>query len=409
LLALAGCGGDGGGRKAAAGPLVVGVVTACVGPFAPHYRDTIAGAYLPLLERGASFPPTVGTSETGLSYGGRPLRVALRCSDSTPDGAREDARQLVDDEQAEIILGPAADVEGKIVARFAQNHPRVTVLAGSAANQAATLALRSPGFFRFFPDSAQWTAGLGRAAYDTRGWRSVAVVGADSISGYTQAAGFIAEFCSLGGHVPARLWVPPGTTDFTAFAKRLGEVTADGVFASLGPEALAGLLRAAPQLRALLSGPGGLDAPAAPALPEGAVAASPIPVARRDKRWRTYAQALARAFPTARPAARETLAYYDGMSAILAALESAGPGRDAFRKALAEQRLRTPHGAVRLDRNRNAVAPVYYARARHGRLEPAGTIPEVEQTFGGYFNAGSRPPGRLDPACTKRRPPMWAR
>lgn len=409
--ALAGCSGGAGrgGTDNDQRPIVVGVLTACRGAFAPHYHDTLAGAFLPLLERGARFAPTVGTSATGLTLGGRPLRVASRCSDSTADTGREGARQLLEDDAAEIILGPATDVEGKVLAEFARNHKRVTVVAGSVASQAATLTVRARNFFRFFPDAAQWTAGLGRSAYDARGWRRVVVVGADTTSGYTQAAGFVAEFCSLGGRVPARLWVPPGTTDFAAFAERLMQIPKDGVFSSLGPEALAGLLRAAPQLRSLLAGPGALEEPAASLLPPLTVVTSPVPVPPRRARWVAYARALHRVFPGARPKRRETLAYYDGMTAILAALDAAGPGRHAFRLALSKLQLETPHGPIYLDRNRNAVTRSYFALAERGRLHGVGAVPAVEQTFGGYFRQGSSPPGRLEPSCTKRPPPRWAR
>jgi hypothetical protein len=35
-------------------------------------------------------------------------------------------------------------------------------------------------------------------------------------------------------------------------------------------------------------------------------------------------------------------------------------------------------------------------------------VPNVEQSFGGYFAPGDPPPNRTHPACVKRTPPPWA-
>jgi hypothetical protein len=35
-------------------------------------------------------------------------------------------------------------------------------------------------------------------------------------------------------------------------------------------------------------------------------------------------------------------------------------------------------------------------------------VPNVEQTFGGYFKPGDAPPSERAPACVKRKPPPWA-
>ena len=50
-------------------------------------------------------------------------------------------------------------------------------------------------------------AGLGTYAYNELGWRKVAILGEDCSYPYTQAAGFVSEFGSLGGEVTARTWV----------------------------------------------------------------------------------------------------------------------------------------------------------------------------------------------------------
>ena len=398
---LAGCGG--GGPAEPSGPLTIGVLSACTRVPPGFYENTAAGATVPLLERGArpvAWPP--GAPYAGYRVGGRSLRLVYACSDGTPDSAREKSRQLVDDGGAEILLGPAREVEGKALALFAQNHRNVTVVNGSAANQASTLAVRSPRFFRFLPDAAQWTAGLGTYAYRQLGWRTAVVVGSDTTLGQTQAAGFLAEFCSLGGRVEARLWAPTKTADLGPYAERARAVGSDGTFTSLDAASLRAFLRARSDA------PGtvlvGALTPGEPSpITRAAVAGKPIDATRRPAAWRRYVEGVRRRYPTADPDRLETVAYYDGMSAILEALERAGSTAPKdVRRALARLELETPHGTVRLDRNRNAVVETSLVRIDGLRRRTIRRLSGVEQTFGGYFTPDTRPPSRVEPPCVRR-------
>jgi hypothetical protein len=71
-------------------------------------------------------------------------------------------------------------------------------------------------------------------------------------------------------------------------------------------------------------------------------------------------------------------------------------------------------GRIQLDSNRQAVASNYLNRVAtdaKGRptFRTVRVVPNVEQTFGGYFRPGDQPPSRTSPACVKRTPPPWAR
>jgi branched-chain amino acid transport system substrate-binding protein len=93
--------------------------------------------------------------------------------------------------------------------------------------------------FRFAGDAAQGAAGLGDYARSTLGWRRAAVVGEDTLTGTTSVAGFVAEFCGLGGVVTTRLWAPPGEQDFAAYVAEL-PIDVDGYLVGLsGPSLVA--------------------------------------------------------------------------------------------------------------------------------------------------------------------------
>src|SRR5262249_44203503 len=112
------------------------------------------------------------------------------------------------------------------------------------------------------------------------------------------------------------------------------------------------------------------------------------------------------------------IAYRDSMEAVLEALERSrgdlSHGERAFSAALAATVLDSPNGRIRLDRNRQAIAPAYLSRVvidHHGRpaLRTIRTVPAVEQTFGGYFSGTTPPPSSVAPACRRAPPPPWAR
>ena len=47
--------------------------------------------------------------------------------------------------------------------------------------------------------------------------------------GYTRVAGFVAEFCALGGSVVKQIWVPPETEDFAPYIAEVPPTGVDGL------------------------------------------------------------------------------------------------------------------------------------------------------------------------------------
>ena len=75
----------------------------------------------------------------------------------------------------------------------------------------------------------------GRPLYNEAGWRTVAVIADDYSFGWTSAAGFIADFCAVGGEVVARVFPPLGTTDYSSFIQQLPDPDeVDGYFWVVG-------------------------------------------------------------------------------------------------------------------------------------------------------------------------------
>jgi len=111
------------------------------------------------------------------------------------------------------------------------------------------------------------------------------------------------------------------------------------------------------------------------------------------------------------------ISYTNAMEAVLRALDEVGgdlaDDQRRFMAALAEVELDAPNGRVRLDENRQAIAPNYLHRLENnaqGNLVPVDfrVIADVDQTLGGLFDPDDPPPGRDTPRCERGSPPPWA-
>ena len=91
----------------------------------------------------------------------------------------------------------------------------------------------SPNFFRFNMDGSQWLVGLGNYIYNDKKWRKIATVAEDYSFPYTQLFGFMPEYCSLGGQIVEKFWVPLGTKDFASIIAKLPD-DVDAIYLGLG-------------------------------------------------------------------------------------------------------------------------------------------------------------------------------
>jgi branched-chain amino acid transport system substrate-binding protein len=400
LLALAaGCGGS-------ETPLRIGMLSDCYGPLSGVHELTVAAARLPLLRRGGTID---SGGVTSAQVHGRPIELLTGCVAGNEDVIPE-ARRLVEENGASVLIGPLDPQQGLVLREYAARRPQTLFLIQPSATPELTLSEPLPNVFRFSRDASQLAAGLGSYAYHRLGWRTAATVADDVPYGWGNAAGFVAEFCALGGHVVERRWVPVGTDPGT-LARRLQDV--DGVYLATAIAPVLGFLRGYskrhPDLGTrLLAGWATFADPNALRLASGVVVAGAVP-ARPTHAGAAYITAFRSAFPTLPAEATLdplSLPYWEGVEAVLGAVERGGA--PDLLSALLHARLDSPLGRVRLDRNRQAVAPNYLSRVGPRGLVPVQVVPDVEQTFGGYFHAHSAA-SRTEPRCVRRPPPKWAR
>jgi branched-chain amino acid transport system substrate-binding protein len=439
-LAAAGCGDDdddGGGDQAAqeggggGGTIKIGILSDCEGAFGAFYEPDIAGAQVPLINRGAKAnnPEKPSDGITGAKVAGKNIEiVGYGCADDTADKAIEETRRLMEQEDADILVGPLSGDEGIAVANYAKEHPDKTFVNGTSGAQDTTLDVRAPNFFRYHTDGAQWSAGLGDYAYNELGWRTAAVIGDDYSFPYTSLAGFIAEFCAIGGKVTERVWPPLNEKDYSSYISQIPE-DVDGLMVAVGGTGLLAFLKQYEQQRGKIDTKktiGNLfwDDPlvlkeVGDALVGGVVSGetagdSTEPAARQ------YVGEIEKAYPEIGPLASSVFVYnyYTAMEALIKGLEAVNGdisgGQKALQEALANVELDAAYGHIELDENRQAISDNYVkqiVRDTTGDGVPdvrtIRRIPAVDQSFGGFFTPASPSLDRENPKCEKKDPPPW--
>ena len=227
------------------GTIKVAYLSDCEGAFGAFYEPDIAGANTAFIKyaggKAAGSKPSDGLD--GAKVAGTDIEiVGFGCADDTADKAIEETRRLMEQEDADILIGPLSGDEGIAVANYAKEHPDKTFINGTSGAQDTTLKVQAPNFFRFHSDGAQWSAGLGDYAYNELGWKKAAIIGDDYSFPYTSLAGFVAEFCAVGGQITKRIWPPLGEKDYSSFISQIPD-DVDGIYYGIGGAGLVSFMK----------------------------------------------------------------------------------------------------------------------------------------------------------------------
>jgi branched-chain amino acid transport system substrate-binding protein len=274
-------------------------------------------------------------------------------------------------------------------------------------------------------DSAQAQAGIGQYARQTLGWEQVVTIGDLWAFQFIETAGFVAEFCALGGTIAKQIWVPHGTADLAPFIAQVPRRGVDGFFITADPPTALAFFAGLPQLEGRLADRViGTILLTVPPIPEtlgerleGVVLGAPddteTPAAR------AYAAKFDKTFPDLAGMAFFWAAMYtDSMEAVLRALEAVdgdlSQGQRRFQAALAGIELDTPTtGHIRLDERHQAIGTTYLVQFGYDKCQVTyktlSVAENVEQTFNGYYSPDDPPPSTNTIPCKRGNPPPWTR
>src|SRR6266542_1890369 len=209
----------------AANEIRVGIMTDCKGAFGFGYEPDIGGAeagFAAYAHGKAKNPKKPSAGMSGITAGGKQIKiVGYGCGNDTVPLAVTETKRLMEQLKADVMIGPLSGDEAVSVANYAKAHPTKTVIIGTAGSQDPTLQIAPKNMFRYHGDGAMWNAGSGEIAYKKLKWRKAAIIMDDYSFGWTSAAGFIADFCVIGGQITKRVFPPLNTTDYAPFVRQL--------------------------------------------------------------------------------------------------------------------------------------------------------------------------------------------
>lgn len=349
------------GMALANDPIRIGILVALEGAFAVGGADGVRNIELALKQRNNT-------------AGGRPVEIIVAPTDTTPDTVIRQARKLVEQDGVDFIIGPLSGSEGIAIRDYAKTVPEMTIINGIAGALEMTWVDPAPNVFRFNLDGAQWGQGLGRYVIEEKGWTRVASVAADYSFGYTNFLGFAVDFCSNGGEIVERFWVPLGSSDFGGVIAQLPD-DVDAIYLGLGGTDAVNFLNQYQQAGAdtnLIGGTIMADATVLGSRGSARAALIGTPTSgafapdNPDPAWQEYLAAYQAAWPASERLETPSLfgvGYYVATLAALQALDEVegdlSGGQARFMQTLSDIELVSPLGTITLNENRQATGSVF--------------------------------------------------
>jgi len=365
----------------------------------------------------------IAMKQAGAKAGGKTIEVITFPTNASPDSAIRGARKLVEQDKVDILIGPVSGSEGIAIRDYSKTQPQVTFINGSSGALETTYVTPSPNFFRFNMDGSQWLSGLGAYVYNEKKWRKIATVAEDYSFPYTQLFGFVPEFCSLGGQIAEKFWVPLGTKDFASIIAKLPD-DVDAIYLGLGGGDAVNFFNQYAQAggkakliggsilvdQTVLSSKG-----AAKRIAIGIPSAGPQADVWDNAKWNDWVKLYQSSFPADKRFTSPSLtgtAYYNDFVAVFTVLNKLNgdlsDGQKKFREELAKLELDAPNGKIKLDQNRQAIGTNFITEVvelPNGDLvnKAVKTVSDVKQTLGfdaaGFAKLGL--PSRTNPECKK--------
>jgi branched-chain amino acid transport system substrate-binding protein len=354
---------------------------------------------------------------------GKDVELIIMPTDASPDSALRAARKLVEQDKVEILVAPLSGSEGIALRDYAKSVPGVTIVNGSSGAMETTWVNPSENFFRFNLDGSQWMSGLGKYIFEKKGYKTIAVVAEDYSFPYTQVFGLSIDYCTAGGKIAEKFWVPFGTKDFASTIAKLPD-NVDAIFLGLGGGDAINFITQYLQAGGKTPMVGGsifvdqtvlsTKGTAKRAL-IGVPSAGPQADTWDNPKWQTWVKLYQDSFPADKRFPVPSLSgtgYYNAMNAVLRAYVQVNGdlsnNHQKFRAALSSMVLDAPNGTIKLDSNRQAIGTNFVYEivedAQGNLVSKAVSITEgVTQTLGmtpeKFRTLGL--PSRTNPECKK--------
>lgn len=213
-------------------PLVIGLMTDQSGPLTIYGIEQENGFKLGLLYAAGVDPTEYASLDDAMAavtIAGRPVEVIVRDNASNPDTAASQARELVEQQGAEILVGSPSSGTMPAVQQFAVDSD-VIVFADPAASPAITGANFNVNTFRVCRNTFQDFLAFGPYAAEA-GIASGVILAIDNDFGRASAGAAQASLAAAGvAFTVDPIYAPLETTDFTPYLQQVLSSDADALF-----------------------------------------------------------------------------------------------------------------------------------------------------------------------------------
>lgn len=164
-----------------------------------------------------------------LVAGNRPVELIIKDDTSNVDVATAAARELIESDGVEILIGNSSSALALQVQNIAKEND-VVYFAAPAASADITGKNFNDHTFRVCRNSAQDSMTIAGYALQNIGTKYL-ILAEDYAFGQATAAGFQAVFTAFGGEflTEAPIFAPSDTTDFTAYIQQIKDAAPDGL------------------------------------------------------------------------------------------------------------------------------------------------------------------------------------
>lgn len=211
----------GGAREEATeeNPILIGGLTSLSGALMDYGQQMQRG-----FELGLEYA-TGGTMEVA----GRPIQVIWEDTATVPEVARERAIRLLDEDEVDIIVGPASSSDAFAILGLAEEYQRIMILEPAAADF-LTSEVSNRYVFRTGRNTAQDSTTMAAIIANNVPNARVSVFAPDTAFGRAYVEPFVKAMEARGGRVILQEFPPADATDFTPFISRVINSDPDYVF-----------------------------------------------------------------------------------------------------------------------------------------------------------------------------------
>ncbi len=206
------------GQAFAQAPIKIGLVQTYSGPLSAPGTDASNGFMLFFEEK-------------GMKVAGRTIQILKEDDAANPAQAMERTRRLVERENVALLAGITSSAVAYAVRDYVDSKEVPLVIAGAAGASGLTNERASPYIFRTSFSNYQFSAPFGPYACQKLGYKRIAIMASDFVTGHEQSKAFKEPYEKAGCKVVKEIMAPLGTVDFAPFLSQVQASEVDAVWA----------------------------------------------------------------------------------------------------------------------------------------------------------------------------------